>query len=260
MPIRDVHANKKGNTTPLLTLVRGDNLTQIIRMIVQRRYGGVDLSDLTWSIVLENADGVTDNHYISDVEIDDDSIEVRWNVHHVATASVGDTRFELEGIKYDEDGSKIPVWQSGIYYIRITEDINHTPSELEIKQLTAVQQLILYVDGELKNVLAAKEEAEKAATAAMEAVNKANELAEEAKKIIEEGKIDLSNFPIEEEPQDDMYVVVEDDGEGKRVPTGVFLKSSDEALDLLAEMGFIEARTSADGELYTDNEGRILIV
>lgn len=143
-----IKASKKGNNRPVLTLVRGDTRTQIVRMIVERYYGGVDLANLVWSVVIENADGATDTVYIPGAEVEDAAITIEWNVAGIATAAVGKTEFELEGI--GDDGEYI--WQSGKYIINVTEDINHTPGDAEQAQLTAVQKLILYVNNELANV------------------------------------------------------------------------------------------------------------
>lgn len=144
----EIKVSKKGSARPVLTLVRGDARTQIVRMIVERYYGGVDLANLVWSVIVKNADGATDTVYIPSAEVEDAAIVAAWNVAGIATAAVGETEFELEGI--GSDGEYI--WQSGKYIINVTDDINHTPGEEEQRQLTAVQELILYVNNELSTV------------------------------------------------------------------------------------------------------------
>lgn len=144
----EIKVSKKGSARPVLTLVRGDARTQIVRMIVERYYGGVDLANLVWSVIVKNADGATDTVYIPSAEVEDAAIVAEWNVAGIATAAVGETEFELEGIGADGEY----IWQSGKYIINVTDDINHTPGEEEQQQLTAVQELILYVNNELSTV------------------------------------------------------------------------------------------------------------
>ena len=179
MALTEISVTKKGSVRPVLTLVRGDTRTHIIRMIVQRFFGGVDLAQLVWSVVTRNASGTTDTYYIPDASINDATITVDWLVRGTATLEDGETEFELEGIASDDQNAYI--WQSGSYIINVTEDINHTPGEDEQAQLTSVQQLIMYVDGELGNVIQA---GDGAATAAQEARNATRAIPEAVEKSV----------------------------------------------------------------------------
>ena len=169
MAMTEINVTKKGSTRPVLTLVRGDERTHIVRMIVQRFYGGVDLSHLVWSVVTRNPNGVTDTYYISDTTVNDATITVDWLVRGTSTLADGETEFELEGIAYG--GENTSIWQSGKYILNVTEDVNHTPNDDEAAQLTAVQELILYVNGELNNVIQAGKDANAAAEEARKAAN-----------------------------------------------------------------------------------------
>lgn len=185
MATRDVQVSKKGSVRPLLTLVRGDSRTQIIRLIVDRYSGGVDLSGLAWDVVATNAAGESDIYYIAEAQVEDTVVVCDWLVRGIATSVEGETRFELEGFDRDADGETVYTWQSGIYSINVTADLNYTPSEDEEAELSGVQELILTVTKELPTVYEARDAANQAAqdasasaTAANNAANAANNAAQ----------------------------------------------------------------------------------
>lgn len=171
MALTEVNVSKRGSTRPILTLVRGDNRTHAICMMVDRYYGGVDLSGLAWSVVARRADGNTDVFYPGKARISDDTVTVDWIVHGTSTMVAGITEFELEGIA--KEGDSTYIWQSGTYKINITEDIDHTPGEEEKDQLTEVQTLIAYADKELPGVIQAGKDAKAAAESVPAAVEMA---------------------------------------------------------------------------------------
>jgi len=131
-------------------LVRGDNETTIVRIIIPRMSGGVDLADLAWMINIKNAEGATDVIVITDAEIDDKSISFEWLPGGVATSASGQTQFWVEGV--NTDGL---VWQSGTYILRFADKPDAAPSDADTAALTELQQLIVYVDGALNDVLEA---------------------------------------------------------------------------------------------------------
>lgn len=188
MATRDVQVSKKGSVRPLLTLVRGDSRTQIIRLIVDRYSGGVDLSGLAWDVVATNAAGESDIYYIVNAQVEDTVIVCDWVVRGIATSVEGETRFELEGFDRDAEGETVYTWQSGIYSINVTADLNYTPSEDEEAELSGVQELILTVTKELPTVYEARDAANQAAQDASDSATAANNAAKAALKAAEEAK------------------------------------------------------------------------
>lgn len=172
MALNVLQAGKTGSKCTPVTLVKGDGGTYAVCMSVDRYYGGVDLSPLSWSVTVENAAGATDEYKLT-AKVNEKTIEMEWIPEGTATAAAGITEFKLSGFGGD---SKSLVWQSGTYYIRIDDTITYVPgSETEVA-LTNVQKLIVYVDGELNRVIKAADAAE----AATETANKAADRADNA--------------------------------------------------------------------------------
>lgn len=168
----EILADKSAPMSPMIRLMCGDTRTQIVRFIVHRLFGEVDLCNLSWKIKIKNAKGETDIHEPhGDVVCSEEQITVEWLIHGLATAAPGETRFELIGVDGDADGEPI-IWQSGIGIILVTECLNAESSSSE-EHLSELNKLIVYVDGELENVISAGE-------AATEAARRANEAAERA--------------------------------------------------------------------------------
>ena len=174
MTVKQILVGKAGSSATPLTLIQGDSNTQIVQMIVQRYYGGVDLGGLTWDVVFENGEGKTDTHYLTDVKVGDANISCNWKPHGLATQAAGMTKFQLEGYAEDNSGATAMVWQSGAYYFNVTEDMNYVPGEGESEALTDVHKLIMYVDKELPGVVQAGTDAAAAAAAANAAAAEAN--------------------------------------------------------------------------------------
>lgn len=174
MALRQILVGKNGCSAAGLTLIQGDANTQIIQMIVQRYYGGVDLGGLTWDVVFGNGEGKTDTHYLTDVKVGDANISCNWKPHGLATQAAGLTKFQLEGYAEDEDGAAAMVWQSGAYFFNVSEDMNDVTTDEENAALTEVHKLIMYVDKELPGVVQAGSDAATAAAAANAAAAEAN--------------------------------------------------------------------------------------
>lgn len=167
----EIHADKQALMSPMLRLMCGDTRTQIIRIVIPRLFGDVDLCNLAWSIKIVNPKGATDicsPH--GEVMCSDDTIEIDWLVCDVATAAPGVTDFEVVGVDEDADGHPI-VWKSGIGKILVSECLNAEPSSDQKAELGELDKMIVYVRGELINVIAAGE-------AANEAAHRANAAAE----------------------------------------------------------------------------------
>lgn len=162
----------------MIRLMCGDARTQIVSIVIPRLFGDVDLCDLTWSIKVVNPKGVTDvcTPY-GDVQCTDDEIIVDWLICGVATAAPGTTNFEVIGVDETVDGHPI-VWQSGIGNLLVSECLNASPSGDQGEQLSSLDKLIIYVNGELTNVIAAGE-------AASDAAKRANDAAERAEKAVD---------------------------------------------------------------------------
>lgn len=176
MAVKQILVGKAGSSATPLTLIKGDSNTQIIEMIVERYYGGVDLAGLAWSVTVENANGASDEYRGIEAIANGTNIAVRWKTTGTATAAVGLTKFKLSG--YAQDGSDVLIWQSGDYFIRVNDTFEYVPGAETQAELTGVQKLIIYVDGELNKVIKAGTDAAEAAKAANAAADRANSVAD----------------------------------------------------------------------------------
>lgn len=176
MAVKQILVGKAGSSATPLTLIKGDSNTQIIEMIVERYYGGVDLAGLAWSVTAENANGASDEYRGIEAIANGTNIAVRWKVTGTATAAVGLVKFKLSG--YAQDGSDVLIWQSGDYFIRVNDTFEYVPGAETQASLTEVQKLIIYVDGELNKVIKAGTDAVEAARAANKAADRANSVAD----------------------------------------------------------------------------------
>ena len=154
----------KRGPAAMLTAIQGDSRTQSVTLQVPRYADGVDLSVLAWSVNAVNAAGDTDVYTLT-ATVSDEYIALDWLVRGVATAAVGTTMYEVEGVGEDANGNAL-IWQSGAGKISVKPAVEAEISEDTEAQLTALQQLIVYVDGELNNVIQAGKDAESAAEAA----------------------------------------------------------------------------------------------
>ena len=165
MPIRDITIDKIPDARAALSLIQGEGRAQIVRFVIDRYDGGVDLSGLSWCVKAVNAAGDSDVYMLDAPTFDDKTLTVDWLAHGVATAAAGETRFELQGIA-EADGPV--VWKNGTRIIKVYESLDAIPSE-DDDQLTALQTLILHVRNELDDVIAAGQAAGKAAAEAVRA-------------------------------------------------------------------------------------------
>ena len=159
MAHKEITLTKIPASAPVLRLVRGDNDSAILRMIVDRYDGGVDLAELTWLVNVLNADGEFDAYPLQNVAVSETSLSVEWLIGGTATRVEGETKFELEGVR----GEDAVVWQSGFRVLMIYPDVSGFPQDAEEAELTEVAQLIEFVSGELPEVLAARDAANAAA-------------------------------------------------------------------------------------------------
>lgn len=164
MPIREITIDKIPDARAALSLIQGEGRAQIVRFVIDRNEGGVDLSGLSWCVKAVNAAGDSDVYMLDTPTFDDKTLTVDWLVHGVATAVAGETRFELQGVA-EADGPV--VWKNGTRTIKVYESLDAIPSE-DDEQLTALQTLILHVRNELDGVVAAGQAAGKAAAEADE--------------------------------------------------------------------------------------------
>lgn len=157
----------------IATLIRGDNATTAIRFNVPERTDGVDLSGLSWAVLIRNAAGGTDVYVPAKAERDGHFITLDWFPGGVATAAAGLTEVMISGTAQADDP---PVWQSATYYVRVDEKVDADPTGDDAVRLTELQRLIVFVSGELNGVI-------EAGRSAREAANRANEAAKRAESI-----------------------------------------------------------------------------
>lgn len=180
MAVTSVRVGKSGSRSTPIKLIVGDSNSQVVRIIVPRHFGGVDLGALAWAVEVRNANGATDIYYIYDKQTDPDVIELFWKLTGTATSAVGVTEFQVQGLE-DDTGAGPVIWQSGVYCMQILPDeIEHVPGSEEQQALTALQGLIVYVNGELNTVLAARDAANTAAGNADSAATEARQAADAA--------------------------------------------------------------------------------
>ena len=180
MAVTSVRVGKSGSRSTPIKLIVGDSNSQVVRIIVPRHFGGVDLGALAWAVEVRNANGATDIYYIYDKQTDPDVIELFWKLTGTATSAVGVTEFQVQGLE-DDTGAGPVIWQSGVYCMQILPDeIEHVPGSEEQQALTALQGLIVYVNGELNTVLAARDAANTAAGNADSAATEARQAANAA--------------------------------------------------------------------------------
>ena len=191
MAVIKIEAKKDTRCTQTICLIQGDRRTQILRFHVNRFDGGVDLSDLRWAIKTVNAAGVEDVFDPAAVEIGDARIIVDWMVDGSVTDADGMAKYELNGLDtVDADASPV-IWRGGTGTISMRANIG--PKFGESDGMTNIEKLILYVEGELQNIIDAGSAAQAAAdranhaadniegyTAAVDRANAAAEAAEGA--------------------------------------------------------------------------------
>ncbi len=157
----------------IATLIRGDNATTAIRINVPERADGVDLSGLSWAVLIRNAAGGTDVYVPAKAERDGHFITFDWFPGGVATAAAGLTEVMISGTAQADDP---PVWQSATYCVRVDEKVDADPAGDDAQKLTELQQLIVFVQSALPDVI-------DAGRAAQEAANRANEAAKRVESI-----------------------------------------------------------------------------
>ena len=132
---------------------QGDNRTQLVWFTVNRYRDGIDLAQLTWSIHIRNAEGVTDVAMpCENPDIRGDKIIIGWLVRGIATAAVGDLTFNLRGVAEDAEGNPI-IWNSGDEKRPVYSSLTCTPSEEQETALSELDALIKYVGQELSELL-----------------------------------------------------------------------------------------------------------
>lgn len=158
MAIETIVASKKTNRDEMIDVICGDSNTKIVRLTIPVKVDGVDLSGMTWAINSINAVGTKDTHAPSNIQIIDDIIYVDWTIHGIVTQEPGIAQFQYEG--YSDGG----VWQTAKMYLRVKERIGIVDGPEYEEQLNGIRELIIYVEGELQNVIQAGELAREAAT------------------------------------------------------------------------------------------------
>ena len=105
MPKQNIAVSKESGRSDVVHLIRGDQRTTIIRMNMKRWNDGVDLSGLEWKINVINA--AKEEEVFSPsagIEITDTDISVDWKPYGMATAHEGQTKYQLIGTGFDENG------------------------------------------------------------------------------------------------------------------------------------------------------------
>lgn len=170
MPEIVFRAEQGSGVKRILRLMRGDARTHVVKFIVARYYGGVDLAALAWYVHYFDAAGVEQIALPEALyEVTADEIYIRWMLDSLVTADVGNVQFELHGVGKDADENPV-YWKSRRSEIEVLDTFADIEiSEEQNQALSALDELIVYVQGELPTVLDARDAATQAAAAALEA-------------------------------------------------------------------------------------------
>lgn len=180
MPEIIFKADQGAGVRKIIRIMQGDTRSHVIRFVVPRYDSGVDLAPLVWYIKFVDAEGVPDIALPSAMyEVTADDIRVRWTVNGISTDAAGNTKFQLHGVGKDAEDHVIS-WTSGAGEIEVTENIGFEVSDEDEEELTALDELIVFVQGELNGVIAAGNNAAASATAANSAAARAEAAAEGA--------------------------------------------------------------------------------
>lgn len=158
MAVKVIRTSKQTDHAPALDIIRGDSKSTQVRLVVPALVDGVDLSNLVWTVKIKRPDGETDRAMLEST-IEDGYINAEWTIGGFATAVPGTVTCKLEGFNGDA-----VVWQGSNFYLCVHDTYDTEPQGETAEALSEVQNLIIYVDGELGNVIAAGERAEEAAT------------------------------------------------------------------------------------------------
>lgn len=165
--------------------VQGDTQTQVVWFSVARYRDGVDLAQLAWSVHIRNAAGQTDVAVpFENPDVRVDKIHIGWLVKGIATAAVGYLTFCLRGVGTNPEG-EILRWSSGDEIREVHAAQESEASEEQVAKISELDALIVYVGKELPEVVQAgasarqaAADAEAAATATNEAIDRANRVAD----------------------------------------------------------------------------------
>ena len=175
MPEIIFKADQGAGVRKIIRIMQGDSRAHVIRFVVPRYASGVDLSPLTWYIKIVDAKNTPDIALPSGLyEVTDEELRVRWTVNGAYTDVIGSTKFQLYGVGKDADGNVIN-WTGGAGEIEVTENIGFELSEDQQKELNALDELIVFAQGELLHVRDAIDEVK--ATTDETKANKANAFA-----------------------------------------------------------------------------------
>lgn len=164
MPVVRINAEKDARCTQSVVQLQGDTRTTMVRFIVNRYDGGVDLAGLVWLIKTTNAAGVPDAWEPEMVENAGEKIVIDWLIQGSVNDADGLTEYELNGLGYEADGKAIK-WVGGKGTVSVRKSYHPTFGD-DADGFSNLEKLIIYVNGELQDTVAAVERAEAAATAA----------------------------------------------------------------------------------------------
>lgn len=164
MPVVRINAEKDARCRQSVVQLQGDTRTTMVRFIVNRYDGGVDLAGLVWLIKTTNAAGVPDAWEPEMVENAGEKIVIDWLIQGNVNYADGLTEYELNGLGYEADGKAIK-WVGGKGTVSVRKSYHPTFGD-DADGFSNLEKLIIYVNGELQDTVAAVERAEAAATAA----------------------------------------------------------------------------------------------
>lgn len=192
----DIIVNPAAATTPI-DIVCGNGNTEVISFQFDRHSEGVDLAGLAWNVRVKNAAGFSDVYMegqgITELEETEDTITVEWTLAGTATAAVGRTLYQLEGLQ-----GKAVIKRFPVHTLNILSYLSTTLSTDAEEDHSQLRETIEYVGNELPGIL--EEEARrKAAEALRVEAETAREAAEAARQEAETARAAAEEMRVEAE-------------------------------------------------------------
>jgi len=183
--------------TTNIDIVCGNGNTEVISFQFDRHSEGVDLAGLAWNVRVKNAAGFSDVYMegqgITELEETEDTITVEWTLAGTATAAVGRTLYQLEGLQ-----GKAVIKRFPVHTLNILSYLSTTLSADAEEDHSQLRETIEYVGNELPGILEAEAQ-RKAAEALRVEAETAREAAEAARREAETARAAAEEMRVEAE-------------------------------------------------------------
>lgn len=141
MSVKTIRVTKHPLPHPVIQLVQRDQNTQVLRFLVDKNYGGQDLTGLAWSVWVRGSRGESEVSYAGNVSMSGNDIVIDWNVIPAATRCPGITILQLRGSGSAGSATEYD-WVSGIMQIMVTPIAMINPCYSD-ENIETIRQLIV---------------------------------------------------------------------------------------------------------------------